>query len=417
MQGETTAVVKQQGVPIASMSQPIIPTAQEQESQQETFAAQSLQQPLITQASSALQVSSMSASQFSSPTIIPQLTPTIASSSTITSPTIIPTIAIASQFASPTVAIAPPRSVSSRLDVVDIVRDYDTFLLDCDGVLWNGGSEPIDGSARTLRLLRALGKRLAFISNSSGLSRAQFVAKFKRLLDFDAHEHEVFGTGYLAALYLRAQQQLSPISNVYVVGMQGLVDELQGFGFTVFGGPADDNKPMDDKIFAAIPAAHAQSIDALVCGYDPGFNFYKMSFASLCLQLNPKCHFVATNRDQCDKVSDDRNIPVAEGMVAAIEAVSGVKPVNIGKPSPVGLEQIVRRFGIADRRRMIVIGDRLSTDIALAKCAGTASLLVLTGVTKQKDLLHPDNHHIIPDYVAPTLGTLADLLKLHASKL
>jgi hypothetical protein len=35
-----------------------------------------------------------------------------------------------------------------------------------------------------------------------------------------------------------------------------------------------------------------------------------MAFASLCLQKNPNCVFIATNKDSTDKIGEDRYMPV-----------------------------------------------------------------------------------------------------------
>ena len=56
--------------------------------------------------------------------------------------------------------------------------------------------------------------------------------------------------------------------------------DVESWGYIVSGGPNDTNKPMNDKIFAQIPREEVAKIDAVVCGYDPGFNFYKMSITT-----------------------------------------------------------------------------------------------------------------------------------------
>jgi len=51
-----------------------------------------------------------------------------------------------------------------------------------------------------------------------------------------------------------------------------------------------------------------------------------------------------------------------------------------GKPHPSVYDSCLPLLGIADRRRLLVIGDSLRTDIAGAAAAGIDSLLIAGGV-------------------------------------
>jgi len=63
-------------------------------------------------------------------------------------------------------------------EVTEIVTNADTFIFDCDGVLWNG-SYLIEGTIPALQQLRAENKKLLFITNNSAKSRTGVVDKFK----------------------------------------------------------------------------------------------------------------------------------------------------------------------------------------------------------------------------------------------
>jgi ribonucleotide monophosphatase NagD (HAD superfamily) len=54
--------------------------------------------------------------------------------------------------------------------------------------------------------------------------------------------------------------------------------------------------------------------------------------------------------------------------------------VNAGKPGTLMLDTAMRRIGLPPQD-CVMIGDRLSTDIAMAVAAGMDSALVLTGET------------------------------------
>jgi ribonucleotide monophosphatase NagD (HAD superfamily) len=76
-----------------------------------------------------------------------------------------------------------------------------------------------------------------------------------------------------------------------------------------------------------------------------------------------------------------RGEPDAAAVVAAIEACTGVTcQANLGKPGAEMLQTTLGMLGLA-ADRCVMIGDRLSTDIAMAAAAGMDSALVLTGET------------------------------------
>ena len=47
--------------------------------------------------------------------------------------------------------------VSSKEDYESLLDKYDTWMFDCDGVLWHG-DRPIDGAVEVLDILRKRGK-------------------------------------------------------------------------------------------------------------------------------------------------------------------------------------------------------------------------------------------------------------------
>ena len=68
-------------------------------------------------------------------------------------------------------------------------------------------------------------------------------------------------------------------------------------------------------------------------------------------------------------------------MVAAIEACTGARcEANLGKPGPEMLATVLGMIGLS-ADRCLMIGDRLSTDVAMARHAGMDAALVLTGET------------------------------------
>jgi ribonucleotide monophosphatase NagD (HAD superfamily) len=88
---------------------------------------------------------------------------------------------------------------------------------------------------------------------------------------------------------------------------------------------------------------------------------------------------ITTNPDKYCPFPNGAGEPDAAGIVAAIEATTGVKcSYNMGKPDQVMIDVALGSFN-AERHRAIMVGDRPSTDIKMANNAGIHSALVLTG--------------------------------------
>jgi ribonucleotide monophosphatase NagD (HAD superfamily) len=96
--------------------------------------------------------------------------------------------------------------------------------------------------------------------------------------------------------------------------------------------------------------------------------------------------FVASNRDHVIPVSDGLD-PGAGSIVSAIEkAVSRPVDFDAGKPGRWIMDLAFRALGNPSREDVVVIGDRIDTDVEMARAYGVRSILVLTGLTRDSDL-------------------------------
>jgi hypothetical protein len=88
--------------------------------------------------------------------------------------------------------------------------------------------------------------------------------------------------------------------------------------------------------------------------------------------------------------------------VAALRHATGAHPIATGKPDPTMHRESLLRSGA---ERPIVVGDRLDTDVEGANAVGCPSLLVLSGVTRVRDLLAaPPNQR--PSYLGHDVAAL-----------
>merc|ERR1719460_191462 len=276
----------------------------------------------------------------------------------------------------------------------------DCFIFDCDGVIWRGDSV-IDGVPAVLDKLRALGKKIFFVTNNSTKSRAGYLKKFTGL-GLDVRAEEIYSSSYAAAAYLKAKE-FPKDKKVYVVGEVGIMEELELAGISHFGGPDDTGKKIE--LSPGMRLDQDPEVAAVIVGFDREVNYHKIQYATLCIRENENCEFIATNTDAVTHLTDAQEWAGNGSMVGAIRGSTQVEPTVVGKPSSFMLDDVAQRFGL-NKSEICMIGDRLDTDILFGQNGGLKTLLVLTGVTTEERLQSPENE-IQPDLYA---GGLKDLL-------
>ncbi|XP_043688209.1 phosphoglycolate phosphatase 2-like [Telopea speciosissima] len=291
----------------------------------------------------------------------------------------------------------------SRESVKALVDSVEAFLFDCDGVIWKG-DKLIDGVAQTLEMLRSMGKKLVFVTNNATKSRKQYSKKFHSL-GLAVSEDEIFSSSYAAAMFLKTNN-FPPEKKVYVIGEEGLLEELELAGFTVLGGPEDGNKRV--VLESNFLFEHDKSVGAVVVGLDHYINYYKLMYGTLCIRENPGCLFIATNCDAVGHMTNLQEWPGAGCMVGAVHGSTQKEPIVVGKPSTFMMNFLLKKFQIPTSK-MCMVGDRLDTDILFGQNAGCKTLLVLTGVTTLPVLEDPTNN-IQPDYYTGKLSDFPELL-------
>ena len=74
---------------------------------------------------------------------------------------------------------------------------------------------------------------------------------------------------------------------------------------------------------------------------------------------------------------------------------------DAGKPSQLLLDIIVQEHKL-DRKRTVMVGDRLDTDILFGHGGGLRTLLVMSGVQKSLEIIAKTGV-VLPDYVLPSV--------------
>ena len=245
-----------------------------------------------------------------------------------------------------------------RADAATPLDGVDVVLADLDGVVY-AGAYAIPHAVESLNAAAA-SVRVGYITNNASRTDAM-VAEHLRELGLSAQPTDVVTSPQAAMTVLSGL--VPPGSTILVVGGDGLVDELQKAGFAV-------TRSADDS-----PAAVIQ-------GFAPEVGWAQLAEASYAL-ADTAVPWVATNTDWT--IPQARGIAPGNGtLVSAVHTAVGRLPVVAGKPEVPIFTEAVTRFGA---RHPLFIGDRLDTDILGSTRAGIASVLVLTGIDRAKQLL------------------------------
>jgi len=280
----------------------------------------------------------------------------------------------------------------------ELLNDIDVFMFDCDGVIWKGHSV-IEGVPYVLNKLRALGKRIFFITNNSTKSRNGYKKKFDSL-GLDVSADEIFSSSFAAAIFLEQIKFKNSGKKAYVIGESGILEELELIDVPYLGGPDDGDKVLSmgsgDKL------EYDKNVGAVIVGFDRHINYYKIQYAQLCINKNEGCHFIATNTDSVSPITDAQEWAGGGSMVGAIKGCTGKEPTVVGKPSPLIIDYLCDRLHL-QRDRICMVGDRLDTDILFGTDNGLKTVLVLSGVTSEEKLFSKENT-IIPDFYADSIN-------------
>lgn len=261
-----------------------------------------------------------------------------------------------------------------------LVDAVDSVVLDLDGTVYLGDGA-LPGAAEAVEELRGAGKRIVFCSNNPTRTPEDYAAKLTRL-GIPTDPAEVFTSLTATVRWVRTTM---PDAAVFPIGEQPLHDALTGAGVTLCDDPA--------------------RIDLVISSYDRTFDYRKLQIAFDALWFHRRARLVATNPDRFCPFPGGRGEPDCASITAAIRACTGVECEAVfGKPERGLFDMIADATGL-DAATTVMVGDRLSTDVAFARTAGMVGALVLTGETDRAalDAVPADEH---PDLVLERLDAL-----------
>jgi 4-nitrophenyl phosphatase len=117
----------------------------------------------------------------------------------------------------------------------------------------------------------------------------------------------------------------------------------------------------------------------VVAGMDRQLTYDRLAAAARSLRLGAR--LLATN-DDATYPTPAGPVPGAGAIVGALAGVGYRPEVTLGKPNESAFEEALRVLGVPPAG-VVVVGDRVETDIAGAIRSGLDSILVLTGIAQE----------------------------------
>lgn len=253
-----------------------------------------------------------------------------------------------------------------------LLKETDAFLFDLDGTVYLDET-PIGDVKGTLARLRAMDKRIVFLTNNSSKTEAEYRQKLARI-GLWGEGDLVYTSAMATAEYVAAR---FPHKRVYLLATDAVKEE---FSRTV---PLVEEAP-----------------DVVILAYDTTLTFAKMKRFNEFLAGGAV--FLATHPDAVCPTAGV-SMPDVGAFLQLFYTSSGRRPdLIVGKPGTAMGEGLERRLGIP-RARMCMTGDRMHTDIRFGNNCGMHTVLVLSGETTEEMMKNfPDR----PDLVLPDVNAL-----------
>jgi HAD superfamily hydrolase (TIGR01450 family) len=234
-----------------------------------------------------------------------------------------------------------------------------------------------------------MGVRLALVTNNCSKTREEYLQFMEEMGLQGFTVDDVFSAGFATAQYLRAER----INRIFLSGFPSLAMELRLGGIEVRTLETDPQ-----------PAP----VDAVVVAKSDDFTYAEIS-RGMHLVRKLGARLIATNPDPNFPLSHGVMIPGSGAVGHTFQTACDVSATWIGKPWDPMFNTVIQLLGVSVNDIMMV-GDRMMTDIAFASNHGARSVFVLSGVDGRDkvDAADPKDR---PTYVLPSLVEVVDLIR------
>jgi HAD superfamily hydrolase (TIGR01450 family) len=256
------------------------------------------------------------------------------------------------------------------------------IVLDMDGTIYLG-KNLFPQTRPFLDGLAQMGIGHSFVTNNCSRSRAEYVHHLREI-GIDADPSAIWTSAHATIHYLRVE--LPNVKRLFVHGAPGLKDDFRLAGFDVVN----------------------EAPEAVVAGFDTGLTYDGLAHTAYWISRG--LPYIATHPDRVCPTDREIILPDCAAICSLFETATGRRPDAVpGKPNRVMMEAVFARHDVAPQA-VALVGDRLYTDIRMARDAGAIAVVTLTGETKLADIDNcPQNER--PDLVVADLGEFGQMIE------
>lgn len=263
---------------------------------------------------------------------------------------------------------------------IDQIRNIRGIGFDMDGTTYLGESL-LGGVEALISLLDKKEIPYIFLTNNSSKTKLEYSQKLSKM-GLNISEDKILTSQEATWLYLRYKY---PDARIGLFATPSVKEEARSYGILL------EEQP--DKI------------EIVVLAFDTTITYNGL--VTLCNLISKQLPFIATHPDIVCPVPEGV-IPDVGAFLSLIFAVTHRSPdIIIGKPNQPMVSALCDKMKLRPHE-IAYIGDRLYTDVAMANKSGMLSVLVLTGETKENDLV---NSPFVPDLIISDLFELIDILR------
>ncbi len=260
------------------------------------------------------------------------------------------------------------------------LKNKKLWLLDMDGTIYLG-NKVFEGTHEFLANVIKKGNKYVFITNNSSKNNADYVEKLRtKGITAKIDDFYTSTDASISLLKKRFGNQL-----IYAQGTKSFIKSLKDAELNV-------------------TTEYNENSSCVIVAYDTELTEEKLSNTFKSLLHNVA--YYATNPDWVCP-TEFGYVPDCGSMCFGIEKATGKKPIFIGKPNALMINEALKKYNVK-KEDAVVVGDRLYTDIASGINAEVDTVLVLSGETTINDFIESKEK---PTFVLNSIADLKELLK------
>ncbi len=274
----------------------------------------------------------------------------------------------------------PVHYLNPTVDLSKIKR----VAFDMDGTIYKGGTL-FPYTKDVFETLEKIGIDYTFLTNNSSKSAKDYLAKILKL-GLKATPDNITTSASATFFYLKTHYP--NVKKIYVLGTASLREEFEDHGYYMVDEYNEKEEP-----------------ELVVVAFDTTLTYDRLCKGTYWVgQGKP---YIATHPDTVCPTDLDTILVDCGAVQALIKDVTGREPEAVpGKPDENMIGGIMDKYGLK-RDEIMMVGDRIYTDMEMARRAKIPGVLVLTGEATLETLKESG---LTPELVLDNISVLRDLL-------